>query len=126
MPIKFTQEGDFKHVEKFLQNASKSDLRSILRSYGQKGVDALSAATPKDTGKTADSWYYEISVTKKGVSVTWRNNNISNSIPIVLLIEFGHGTQNGSYIQGRPFIGETIQPIFDKLASDAWKEVNGK
>lgn len=125
MPIKFTQEGDFKHIEAFLKNNSKSDLRSILDRYGQEGVRALSAATPKDTGKTAASWYYDISVTKKGVSITWRNSNIPKTIPIVLLIEYGHANQNGTYIEGHPFIGEAIKPIFDKLSRDVWKEVTG-
>lgn len=126
MPIKFTQEGDFKRITKFLENASKKDLRSILNSYGQQGVQALSAATPKDTGKTAASWYYTVEITKRGVSITWRNDNASNNIPIVLLIEYGHANQNGTYVEGREFIGEAIQPIFDKLSRDVWKEVTGK
>ena len=126
MPIKFTQEGDFRHIEKFLKDSSKSDLTSILDKYGQEGVRALSAATPKDTGRTANSWYYTIEQNRAGVSITWRNNNIPKTIPIVLLIEYGHASQNGTYVQGRPFIGESIKPIFDKLSKEAWEEVAGK
>jgi hypothetical protein len=126
MPIKFTQSGDFNRIEEFLKKASKRDLRSILDKYGQEGVKALSASTPKDTGRTAASWYYDIEITNKGVSLTWRNNNIPKTIPIVLLIEYGHANQNGTFVEGRPFIADAIKPIFDKLSKDAWKEVTGK
>ena len=126
MPIKFTQSGDFNRIEEFLKKASKRDLRSILDKYGQEGVKALSASTPKDTGRTAASWYYDIEVTNKGVRITWRNNNIPKTIPIVLLIEYGHANQNGTFVEGRPFIADAIKPIFDKLSKDAWKEVTGK
>ena len=126
MPIKFTQSGDFSHIEKFLKKASKADLTSILNTYGQEGVRALSAATPVDTGKTAASWYYTIETNKYGCSITWHNNNIPKTIPIVLLIEYGHVNQNGTYTQGYPFIGDAVKPIFDKLAREAWEEVAGK
>lgn len=126
MPVRITQEGDFKRIEKFLKNASKKDLRSILENYGKQGVDALSAATPRDTGKTADSWYYTTEITKRGVSITWRNSNNHDGVPIVLMIEYGHGFQNGTYIEGRPFIAKSIKPTFDKLARKAWEEVCGK
>lgn len=126
MPVRITQEGDWKRIEKFLKNASKRDLHSILEVYGKQGVDALSAATPRDTGKTADSWYYTTEITKRGVSITWRNKNLNDGVPIVLLIEYGHGFQNGTYVEGKHFIGESIKPTFDKLAREAWKEVCGK
>lgn len=126
MPIKFTQSGDFNRIEEFLKKASKRDLRSILDKYGTEGVKALSASTPKDTGRTAASWYYDIEITSKGASITWRNNNIPKTIPIVLLIEYGHANQNGTFVEGRPFIADAIKPIFDKLSKDAWKEVTGK
>ena len=126
MPIRFKQEGNFNNIEKFLKTSSKRDLKKILSYYGQQGVEALSAATPKDTGKTASSWYYKIEVKRRGVSITWCNDNFANNIPVALLIQYGHGFQNGTYVEGIDYINPAIKPIFRTLARAAWKEVTGK
>lgn len=120
--IKITQSGDFKNTEKFLRNAKKTNLRSLLEHYGKIGVDALQAATPINTGTTADSWNYSIEVTRKSVSLEWTNSNESEGIPIVILIQYGH-MANGAYVQGRDFINPVVQPIFDEIAENLWKEV---
>ena len=120
--IKITQSGDFKNTEKFLRNAKNTNLRSLLEHYGKIGVDALQAATPINTGTTADSWNYSIEVTRKSVSLEWTNSNESEGIPIVILIQYGH-MANGAYVQGRDFINPVVQPIFDEIAENLWKEV---
>ena len=118
--------GSFEKTEKFLRKAkySKLTLREILDFYGTKGVQALASATPKDTGKTAESWYYEIVETKNGFSVEWHNSNVVKYVNIALILQYGHATRNGGYVVGRDYINPAIQPIFDKMAEDAWKKVN--
>lgn len=115
--------GDFSKTKRFLESASKFDIRRVLEKYGQEGVDALSKATPVDTGLTANSWYYEIDIRKSGYTITWNNSNVVKGVPIALVIQYGHGTRNGGWVEGRDYINPAIQPIFDKLANDAWKEV---
>ena len=115
--------GDFNKTLKFLERASKASMRKVLEYYGQKGVEALSAATPVDTGLTASSWGYDIQNTANGYTIAFVNSNIQNGVPIALILQYGHGTRNGGWVQGRDYINPAIQPIFDKLANDAWKEV---
>ncbi len=124
MAITFTQEGDFKNIEGFLNRAKRKDFFKSLQAYGQEGVRALAAATPVDTGKTAASWYYEVEITKDHASITWRNDNSYHSVPIVVLIQYGHATKNGGFVQGRDFINPTMQPIFDSIAKRVWSEVS--
>ncbi|GHU53989.1 hypothetical protein AGMMS49975_13580 [Clostridia bacterium] len=116
--------GNFKNTEKFLKGAEKLNLRTILESYGQQGIQALSKTTPVDSGLTSTSWKYEIKVSKGSASLTWTNSNIINGVPIAILIQYGHGTKNGGYVQGRDYINPALQPIFDKISEDAWTEVN--
>lgn len=123
--ITFSQKGSFKNTETFLNRVKKKNFYKSLDKYGQEGVKALSAATPVDTGKTADSWYYEIEIKMDHVSITWNNSNVNEGIPIAVLIEYGHATRNGGYVQGRDFINPTMRPIFDRIAEDVWKEVKG-
>ena len=123
--ISITSKGDFKNTEKFLRNAGKHRYESILKKYGQKGVDALSDATPVRTGLTADSWYYEIEKNNGSISIVWKNSNIQNGVSIAILLQYGHGTGWGGYVQGRDYIRPAIRPIFDEIANDAWKEVVG-
>lgn len=120
--IKITHGGDFKNTEKFLKKAKGINLRSMLDKYGELGVNALSSATPVDTGVTADSWTYSVRKTRESVSIEWNNTNESNGIPIVVLIQYGH-VANGSYVYGRDFINPAMQPIFDEIAENLWKEV---
>jgi len=97
-----------------------------LDKYGKEGVAALSAATPVDTGKTANSWSYKIKRQNGSVSIDFYNSNFSNGVPIAIILQYGHTTNNGGWVQGRDYINPAIQPIFDKIAKNAWKEVTGK
>ena len=121
--IKIRQKGDFKKLTSFLEKA-KEDLNiGILDKYGKKGVAALSSATPIDTGLTASSWFYKIE-NKNGVAkIEFHNSNIQNGVPIAVILQYGHGTKNGGYVVGRDYINPAIQPVFDELAKNAWKEV---
>lgn len=121
--IKFVHRGSFKNTEAFLKRNEKMEVLSILRRYGQEGVEALRESTPKDSGETANSWSYEIRETSQGYRIYWSNSNVNKGVPIAILIQFGHGTGTGGYVEGRDYINPAIQPIFDKIADDAWKEV---
>lgn len=121
--IQFKQKGDFSKTESFLKKLRKLDLDSVLRKYGELGVQALASATPVETGKTAASWDYKIEKGKGVVTITWTNSNVNNGVPIALLIQYGHGTGTGGYVQGRDYIKPAILPIFDQLADALWKEV---
>ena len=121
--------GDFKNIEKMLGKAAKGlDLKGILDKYGKRGVAALASATPKDTGKTANSWSYEIVDNQDGsISIIWSNSNIVNGwANVAVLIQYGHATRSGGYVQGIDYINPAMRPIFDELAKDAWEEVVSK
>ena len=121
--IKIRQKGDFKKLTSFLENAKEGLNIGILDKYGKKGVAALSSATPIDTGLTASSWFYKIE-NKNGVAkIEFHNSNIQNGVPIAVILQYGHGTKNGGYVVGRDYINPAIQPVFDELAKNAWKEV---
>lgn len=119
----FRQKGDFSKLTSFLERVKESINLGILDKYGKAGVAALASATPTDTGLTASSWYYKIE-NKHGVaSVGFYNSNIQNGVPIAIIIQYGHGTGTGGYVQGRDYINPALRPIFDELAEKAWKEV---
>lgn len=120
--ISFRSHGDFKKTEKFLKKSLGRDYRAILEKYGQKGVLALTAATPIDTGLTAASWSYTITENKNGLSVIWENSNVQKGVNIAIILQYGHGTKNGGYVSGRDYINPSLQPIFDDMANAAWKE----
>jgi hypothetical protein len=122
--ISFTHKGDFKNTERILNGMKKLDYKRILHTYGQQGVNALYSATPIDVGKTADSWGYEILALKGKYSITWTNSNVVDGLPIAIILQYGHGTRNGGYVQGRDYINPALQPIFDKIADAAWREVS--
>ena len=117
------QKGDFSKTEKFLNNISKKLYYRNLQKYAEQGVAALASATPKDSGETANSWGYEIRQTKNSVSIYWTNSNVNKGVPIAVIIQYGHGTRNGGYVQGRDYINPAMRPIFDKIAENVWKEV---
>jgi len=117
--------GDFRNTERFLNRAKKADIRSILDSYGQQGVRALAAATPVDSGITAGSWGYTVSVRRGSYSIEWINSNVVDGVPIAIILQYGHGTRNGGYVEGRDYINPVIRPIFDKIAENVWREVGG-
>lgn len=123
MRISFRQTGDFKKTEKLLKKALGRKYRDVLEKYGEYGVAALSAATPVDSGETASSWYYKIEQEGSSLSVTWYNRNVEKGYNIAVILQYGHGTRNGGYVEGRDYINPALKPIFDKLAEAAWKEV---
>ena len=121
--ISFRQKGDFSKLNRFLERAKNLVHLSDLDRYGREGVAALASATPVDTGKTAASWYYDIKINKESASITFNNSNIQNGVPIAIILQYGHGTRNGGWVEGRDYINPVIQPIFDKIAEETWKEV---
>jgi hypothetical protein len=121
--ITFTEKGSFNNTETYLRRLKTTDLRDVLAKYGSLGVNALSNATPVETGLTAASWYYEIKGRPGYYSIVWHNNHVVDGRPIAILLQYGHGTGTGGYVQGRDYIMPAIRPIFDKMAADAWREV---
>lgn len=120
--FKMTQKGSFKNAERFFDNSKDLSrrLRTAFERYGAQGVEALRTATPKDSGLTADGWSYTIE--KWGIG--FNNSNIQNGYSVALLIQYGHATKSGTYVQGIDFINPALKPIFDKIAEECWKEVN--
>lgn len=108
---------------KFLNKVSKLKVRGILEKNGQRGVNALSAATPKESGKTSGAWAYEINETGGGYSITWTNSNINDGVNIAVILQYGHGTGTGGYVEGRDYINPALQPVFDDIAESIWREV---
>lgn len=117
--------GSFGKLERFLSRAKNMNTLAILQKYGEKGVQALSEATPVRTGATASSWGYEITESNGSYQIIWTNSNIQDGYSVALLIQYGHGTGTGGYVQGIDYINPALRPIFKQLASDAWKEVTG-
>ena len=124
MGVRIKQKGDWKKTELLLQNVKKFDPIPILKRYGEIGVAELMSYTPIDTGLTAASWYYEIEKTKDGYILSWNNSNVVDGVNIALLIQYGHGTKGGTYVQGRDYINPALQDIFDTLATQLWREVS--
>ena len=124
--IKIRCRGSYEKTEKFLTKCKDvNDIRRILEKYGREGVSALSAATPIDSGETASSWYFEIIQNKDEISLVFNNSSSTkNGIPIAILLQYGHGNGKGGYVRGQDFINPAIQPIFDRIAEEAWREVN--
>lgn len=121
--ITLTAKGDFSKTEKFLNRMKEVVKASDLDKYGKLGVQALREATPKDTGKTADSWDYEIRHKNGRSSIVWTNSNIQNGVPIAVIIQYGHGTGWGKYVKGIDYINPAMKPVFDEIADKIWKEV---
>lgn len=119
--IKLSSTGTFDKTEKFLKRSNNIKLE--LDMYGKKGVAALAAATPVNSGETANSWYYEITKQNGKYTIAFKNSNINNGVPIAIMLQYGHGTNNGGWVEGRDYINPAIQPIFDEMAEAAWKEV---
>ena len=121
--ITLKQKGNFSKLNRYLERVKEAAKISILDKYGQAGVEALSSATPSDTGLTASSWYYKIERTKTSAAIQFLNSNINDGVPIAVIIQYGHGTGTGGWVEGRDYINPAIQPIFDEIANKAWKEV---
>ena len=121
--IKFENKGDFSKTTNFLTNLKRSKLVKDLDKFGRKGVEALKSMTPINTGLTANSWYYEIIEENNVTKINFCNSNIQNGVPIAIILQYGHGTRNGGWVEGRDYINPAIQPIFDDIVNNAWKEV---
>ena len=121
--ITFRQRGDFSKLTNFMERAKEAVHLGNLDKYGQEGVAVLASATPVDTGQTANSWHYKIEQKNGSVSIGFYNTNIQNGVPIAIILQYGHATRNGGWVQGRDYINPAIQPIFDKIADTAWREV---
>lgn len=121
--ISFRQKGDFSKFTSFLEKAKNGVRLGDLDRYGREGVAALASATPVDSGQTASAWYYQIVRNNGSVSIEFHNSNIHKGVPIAIILQYGHGTGTGGWVQGRDYINPAIRPIFDKMANDAWREV---
>lgn len=121
--ISFRHKGDFKKLERYLKSVKEVPNLSGLDKFGQEGVAALASATPVDSGLTANSWYYKIVKENESVSIEFHNSNIQNGVPIAVILQYGHGTGTGGWVQGRDYINPAIRPIFDRIVNEAWKEV---
>lgn len=121
--ISFRQKGDFSKTLKYLDRIRDPIKMGILDKYGREGVKALSSATPVDSGVTANSWYYKIEKDNKSAKVVFYNSHINKGVPIAIIIQYGHGTGTGGWVQGRDYINPAIRPIFDKMANEVWREV---
>lgn len=124
--IRFEHKGNFKNIENLLTAKRRENLIRKLNELGEKGCAALREATPKDTGKTSESWYYEIQESKDSMSVRFLNSNVNKHVNIAIILQYGHGTRNGGYVQGRDYINPALHPLFESFANSAWKEVISK
>lgn len=124
MGIRIRTKGSFKKTEIFLERAKKFDPIPVLKRYGEIGVDSLSSMTPVDTGLTASSWYYEIEETKDGYILRWNNSNVVDGVNIAILIQYGHGTTSGTYVQGVNYINPALEDIFNEISVQLWREVS--
>lgn len=121
--IKLTYKGEYKKTINFLKGIQHRYWVKTLDKYVQQGLDALSSATPKDTGETAASWYAKIKEESNKITITFANSHVEKGVNIAIILQYGHGTRNGGYVVGRDYINPAIQPVFDKLAESAWKEI---
>ena len=124
--IKMVCTGSFNKTEQFLKKAHKASKTIDLTKYGEKGVAALQAATPTRTGVTASSWYYKIEKSGSKITLSFLNSNVNRGVPIAIILQYGHGTNNGGWVQGRDYINPALRPVFDEMAQAIWKEVTGK
>ena len=121
--IAIRQKGDFSNLTRYLEKAKRSAALMDLERFGKEGVAALASATPVASGLTANSWYYKIERGRGIYKISFHNSNIQNGVPITIILQYGHGTRNGGWVEGRDYINPAIQPIFDKITNEAWKEV---
>ena len=123
MGISFRQKGSFDNTFKFLNKAVDVIGRMNLDKYGQEGVAALASATPRDTGLAASSWYYNIVRNKESIVIEFHNSDIENGVPIAIILQYGHATKNGGWVEGQDYINPAARPIFNRIAENAWREV---
>ena len=123
MRVNFEVSGGFTKTERFLNRMKRREYLNVLDEFGRDGVQALRNATPVDSGATAEAWAYEIKRTRNYTEIVWTNSNINDGVPIAVILQYGHGTGTGGYVQGRDYINPAIRPVFDKIAEKAWKVV---
>ena len=121
--ISFRQRGDFSKTTRYLERVKEAIHLGLLDKYGREGVAALSSATPVESGLTASSWYYEIDNKSGSAAITFYNSHVNKGVPIAIILQYGPGTGTGGWVEGRDYINPAIQPVFDRLADEAWKEV---
>ena len=121
--IRFRQKGDFRKATRYFERLREIVHLGTLDKYGREGVAALASATPVESGKTASSWYYEITNNGQTAKISFYNSNVNKGVPISIIIQYGHGTRNGGWVEGRDYINPAIQPIFDRIAEEIWREV---
>lgn len=121
--ISFRHQGDFSKLSRYLERVKEAAKVGILDKYGREGVAVLSSATPVESGLTANSWNYEISHKSGSSIITFTNSNIQKGVPIAIILQYGHGTGTGGWVEGRDYINPAIQPLFDQIANEAWREV---
>lgn len=123
MRVNFEVSGGSMKTERFLNRMKRREYLNVLDEFGRDGVQALRNATPVDSGATAEAWDYEIKRTRNYTEIVWTNSNINDGVPIAVILQYGHGTGTGGYVQGRDYINPAIRPIFDKITEKAWKVV---
>lgn len=123
MKFSLESKGDWSKTTRYLSRLERMEMFKTLSKYGDQGVQALASATPKDSGETANSWTYEVVVSGKSARIVWKNTNINQGVNIAIILQMGHGTGTGGYVQGRDYINPAMRPIFDKIANEVWKEV---
>lgn len=123
MRVNFEVSGGFTKTERFLNRMKRREYLNVLDEFGRDGVRALRNATPVDSGATAEAWDYEIKRTRNYTEIVWTNSNINDGVPIAVILQYGHGTGTGGYVQGRDYINPAIRPVFDKIAEKSWKVV---
>lgn len=121
--IQISSQGDFSRTFKFLEKVKNLKIEQILHKYGAIGVSALSAATPVDSGLTSSSWSYQVSASGSGAKIEWINSNVNKGVNIAVILQYGHGTGTGGYVQGRDYINPAMRPVFDQIANEVWMEV---
>lgn len=123
MDITVSDSGDFRNIEAFLKNVEHGDYLKVLDRFGRMGVDALASATPVDSGLTASSWGYQVKQTKSSAEIVFTNSNVNKGVNVAIILQYGHGTGTGGYIQGIDYINPALKPVFETIAEQAWKEV---
>jgi hypothetical protein len=121
--VSFTHSGSLSKTEKFLKKMQKLNIAELIDKQAQRGVTALSNATPRDTGRVANSWGYVIEKSKGKVVITWTNSDIENGFPVAIMIQYGHGTGTGGYVSGQDYINPAMRPVFDSIIAEVWKVV---
>lgn len=124
--VRFKQKGDFSKVTSYFERIKEVFKVGDLDKYGREGVKALRDATPRDSGETAEAWYYTIENQNGKATISFHNSNVVNGVSIAVILQYGHGTRNGGWVEGRDYINPALQPVFDEIAEKAWKEVSGK